>query len=148
MVDESVGLAELLCCRFEGFRCKPYICPAGVATIGYGATFYTSGIKVTLSDTPIDEKLGRHILRTQLKYVFLPQVLKLCPNVDDAGRLAALLDFTFNLGAGRLQSSTLRRRVNQGQWGDVATELRKWVVGGGKPLKGLVLRREAEISLL
>jgi lysozyme len=62
------------------------------------------------------------------------------------GRLAAIVDFTFNLGAGRLQTSTLRRRVNQRDWENAANELRRWVHGGGKVLPGLVTRREAEVG--
>jgi len=54
------------------------------------------------------------------------------------------VDFTFNLGAGRLQTSTLRRRVNQRDWFAARLELRRWVYGGGKILPGLVMRREAE----
>lgn len=64
------------------------------------------------------------------------------------GRLAAIVDFTFNLGAGRLQTSTLRRRVNQQDWIAVGQELRRWVYGGGKVLPGLVTRRSAEVALL
>jgi len=63
-------------------------------------------------------------------------------------RLAAIVDFTFNLGPGRLQTSTLRRRVNQQDWTAAGQELRRWVYGGGKVLPGLLARREAEISLL
>ena len=61
---------------------------------------------------------------------------------------AHIVDFTFNLGAGRLQTSTLRRRVNQRDWTAAATELRRWIYGGGKVLPGLVKRREAEAAWL
>ncbi len=67
---------------------------------------------------------------------------------EPEGRLAAIVDFTFNLGAGRLQTSTLRRRVNQRDWSAAASELRRWVDGGGKVLPGLAARREAEVALL
>ncbi len=63
-------------------------------------------------------------------------------------RLVAIVDFTFNLGAGRLQTSTLRRRVNQRDWGAAGHELRRWVYGGGKMLPGLVSRRETEVAWL
>lgn len=63
-------------------------------------------------------------------------------------RLAAIVDFTFNLGAGRLQTSTLRRRINQRDWAAAATELRRWVYGGGKVLPGLLVRRQTEAVLL
>jgi len=59
-----------------------------------------------------------------------------------------MVDFTFNLGAGRLQTSTLRRRVNQRDWTAAAIELQRWVYGGGKVLLGLVGRRTAESAFL
>lgn len=62
--------------------------------------------------------------------------------------VSAIVDFTFNLGAGRLQTSTLRRRVNQRDWASAAQELRRWVYGGGVVLPGLVIRREAQVVLL
>jgi lysozyme len=84
------------------------------------------------------------MIRTQ----YMPAVIKLCPAVDNPRRLAALIDFAFNLGVGRLKSSTLRKRVNAGDWDSVPAELRKWTRGGGKVLRGLVIRREAEIALI
>ena len=80
----------------------------------------------------------------------LRATLRYCPVLaaESDGRLAAIVDFTFNLGAGRLQTSTLRRRVNLRDWSSAATELRRWVYGGGVVLPGLVIRREAEIAML
>ena len=80
----------------------------------------------------------------------LRATLRYCPVLatEPEGRLAAIVDFTFNLGAGRLQASTLRRRVNQRCWAGSAQELRRWVYGGGKVLPGLVTRRDAETALL
>ena len=67
---------------------------------------------------------------------------------EPGGRLAAIVDFTFNLGAGRLQASTLRRRINQRDWTAAGQELRRWVYGGGKVLPGLVAHRKTEATLL
>lgn len=64
------------------------------------------------------------------------------------GRFIAIVTFALNLGARRLQTSTLRRRVNQRDCAAASQELRRWVYGGGKVLPGLLARREAEISLL
>ena len=50
----------------EGFRSAPYKCPAGIPTIGYGATFYPNGTKVTMSDTPITEVHGTDLLKSML----------------------------------------------------------------------------------
>ena len=145
---DAVQLAADLCRRFEGFRSAPYLCPAGVPTIGFGATHYLDGRLVRMTDPPISREAADRLLLLQIRQTYLPAVQRLCPGITHPGRLAALVDFTFNLGAGRLQASTLRRRVNAGQWDQVPTELRKWVMGGGRPLRGLVLRREAEIALL
>ena len=80
----------------------------------------------------------------------LNATLRYCPVLatEPEHRLAAIIDFTFNLGAGRLQTSTLRRRVNQQDWAIAAQELRRWVYGGGVVLPGLVIRREAEVALV
>ena len=137
--------------RFEGFhkvvradpgRAQPYICPAGYWTIGYG--------RLCKADhPPINEEEGEAYLHQDLGTA-LAATLRYCPVLatEPERRLAAIVDFTFNLGAGRLQTSTLRRRVNQQDWVAAAHELRRWVYGGGKVLPGLVARREAEITLL
>jgi lysozyme len=73
-----------------------------------------------------------------------------CPVLatESGEKLAAIVDFTFNLGAGRLQTSTLRRRINQRDWSAAETELGRWVRGGGRVLTGLVMRRQAESVML
>ena len=63
------------------------------------------------------------------------------------GPFDALGSFAFNLGAGALQRSTLRRKVNREEHGAVPAEFRRWVWAGGRRLKGLVRRREAEVAL-
>jgi len=82
--------------------------------------------------------------------IALAATLRYCPVLlnQPENRLAAMVDFTFNLGAGQLQTSTLRRRINHSDWAGAALELRKWVHGGGRVLPGLVARRQAEIALL
>lgn len=73
---------------------------------------------------------------------------ELCPGLDGGNRLSAIADFAYNLGLDRLKHSTLRRRLNAGEIEDAKDELRKWVYGGGKKLRGLILRRDAEAKLL
>lgn len=138
--------------RFEGFERKvrrgveitavPYICPAGFWTIGYGHLCEPT-------HSPITEAEGEVYLANDLQTA-LAATLRYCPVLatEPENRLAAIVDFTFNLGAGRLQTSTLRRSINQLDWAAAATELRRWVYGGGKVLPGLVARREAEAALL
>ncbi|MBI5920914.1 MAG: lysozyme [Betaproteobacteria bacterium] len=138
--------------RFEGFhrvpkfdperRAHPYICPAGFWTIGYGHLCQPD-------HPPISMVEGENYLAEDLR-VALRATLKYCPvlAIEPESRLTAIIDFTFNLGAGRLQSSTLRRRINQSDWRSSAHELERWVMGGGRVLPGLVARRAYEKQLL
>jgi lysozyme len=98
---------------------------------------------------PITEAEAEVYLARDLQTA-LAAALRYCPVLatEPERRLAAIVDFTFNLGAGRLQTSTLRRRVNQRDWAAAARELQRWVYGGGKILPGLVARREAEARIL
>ena len=143
-----VQIAAALCRRFEGCYLTPYLCPAGVPTIGYGATSYESGQKVTLRDPAISKARAEQLLLWSINNQYLPAVLKLCPGVTDPNRLAALIDFTFNLGAGNLRASTLRRCVNAGDWVGAKVQIRRWNKAGGRVLRGLTIRREAEAVML
>lgn len=146
--DYAVQVAAQLCRKFEGCYLRPYICPAGVATIGIGSTAYEDGTRVTLADPPITPERAEALLLWAIKHRYLPQVLRLCPAIPSPEKAAALIDFTYNLGAGNLKASNLRRRANAQDWDAVPAELRKWVRGGGKVLQGLVIRREAEVALV
>ena len=137
--------------RFEGFhrvpradpgRAHPYICPAGYWTIGYGHL-------CAPTHPPIAETEAEVYLACDLQTA-LSATLRYCPVLaaEPEGRLSAIVDFTFNLGAGRLQTSTLRRRINQRDWVATEKELKRWVHGGGRSLPGLVARRQAEIALM
>jgi len=55
----NLEIAASLCRQFEGYRAKPYLCPAGIPTIGYGSTYYADGRKVTWEDPPMDEPTAR-----------------------------------------------------------------------------------------
>lgn len=147
-LEEAVEIACTLAARWEGFRSKPYLCPAGVPTIGFGFTRNMDGSRVTLNDPPMAREQAYKLLQHFMRTIYLPATLKLCPGVETAGQLGALTDFAFNLGVGNLKNSTLRKRVNAGEWDRVPDEFRKWVRAGGRVLRGLVLRREAEISYL
>lgn len=147
-IEAALRGATGLCVTFEGVRLRPYLCAAGVPTIGVGATRYLDGRRVTLMDAPVTRDVAMVMLRHSLRWSYLPAVLKLCPGVGTVGQLAALLDFTFNLGSGSLKASTLRRKVNAGDWAGARLELAKWTRGGGKVLPGLVRRRTAEANLL
>lgn len=134
--------------QFEGFRSKPYLCSAGVPTIGYGSTFYEDGRKVTLQDAPITEQKAQELLELTLNKIFIPGVLRACPGlISYPNRFGAIVSFAYNLGIGRLQASTLRRKVNAQDWEGAADEILKWNLNLGKPSKGLILRRNAEREL-
>jgi lysozyme len=145
---DALAITLALIRRFEGLYLVPYLCPAGVPTIGYGATFYEDGTRVQLTDPAITRDRAEALLLWMVRTRFLPAVLRLCPGIDSPDRLAAIIDFTFNLGSGNLRASTLRKRVNAGRWDDVPNELRKWNRASGKPLRGLTIRREAEAALI
>ena len=151
----NLDLAVELCRRFEGFRPRPYLCPAGIPTIGYGSTYYPGGRRVTLADPPINEAQARALLVRELLHTYAPGVLRLCPGLlplailnDDWGKFCAVVDFAYNLGVGRLQTSTLRRKINGQDWAGAKEQLMLWVRGGGKVLPGLVRRRQAECLFL
>lgn len=144
----AVDIAAALARRFEGLYLRPYLCPAGVPTIGYGATYYEDGTRVTLKDDPITKERAEALLLWMVRTKYLPPVMMLCPTLDTPGRVAAFIDFAFNLGAGNLKASTLRRKANAGEWDKVPDEFRRWNKAGGKVLSGLTKRRAAEIVLL
>lgn len=145
----NLELAAALCRQFEGFRSKPYLCPAGIPTIGYGSTYYADGRKVTLQDPPISEPDAATLLLHELNHTYAPGVVRLCPGlVAHEQRFNAVVDFCYNLGIGRLQTSTLRRKVNAQDWEGAKEQLMLWTRGGGKVLPGLVTRRKAECALL
>lgn len=130
--------------KFEGLRLKPYRCPAGVPTIGYGHT----GPDVRMDMSPISEPVAEAMMQQDAE-VFHRAAGKLSPGLWlDEDKHAAIADFCFNLGTTRYKASTLRRKVNAGDWEGAAEELQKWVWGGGRKLPGLVARRTAEAALL
>ncbi len=145
---DGLRIAAALCRRWEGLYLRPYLCPAGVPTIGYGSTVYPDGRRVRLTDPAISEAQADAMLMHDLRTVRLPAVRRLCQGIDTPQRMAALLDFAFNLGEGALAASTLRRKVNAGRWDAVPGELRRWVYASGRKLLGLVRRREDEVRLV
>jgi lysozyme len=145
----NLELAASLCRQFEGFRSKPYLCPAGIPTIGYGSTYYSDGRKVTLNDLLISQEDANALLLVELNHTYLPGVLRNCPILaTDEKKCNAIVDFVYNLGIGRLQTSTLKRKINSQEWEAAQEQLMLWTKGGGKVLPGLLKRRQAECSLL
>jgi lysozyme len=125
---------------FEGLRLSAYRDSVGIWTIGYG---HTKGVKP--GDTITVEQANdflREDLRDAERAVNDLTFLNLTQSQFDA-----LVSFTFNLGRGNLQASTLLRRVNEGDFEGAAEEFLRWTKAGGKVLPGLVRRREAERAL-
>jgi lysozyme len=130
----------------ESFRSKPYLCPAGMPTIGYGSTRYADGTPVKLSDPPITQDQAEEIMRATLgnyedavnRYVVVP---------INQNQFDSLVDFAYNAGTQNLKTSTLLKKLNQGQYDQAANEFGKWVYGGGKKLGGLIKRRGVERDL-
>ena len=134
--------------RFEGLRLRPYLCPAGVPSVGLGSTRYLDGQPVRATDPPVTREHAYALAIEQLRREYLPAVLRLCPGIDSYDRLAGVLSFTYNVGVGALRASTLRRRINAGDWPGAQVEMRKWCFAGGRRLPGLVKRRAIEAGML
>jgi lysozyme len=142
-------VAAALCRPFEGLRLQPYICPAGYPTIGYGTVWKPDGSKVTMEHAPISKETAEAWLVHELRHNYLAGVLKASPGLLARPRaLGAMTDFAYNLGVARYRASTLRKRVDAGDWEDAKAQLMLWTRGGGRVLPGLVRRRAAEAALL
>ena len=152
--------------KFEGYKNKPYLCPAHIWTCGWGTVLYQEQIKL-----PMVRKEGyTGLIRS--KYALKPEdnrvwskeelvamfkndlanfergVLRLVPGVSGhQGRFDALVSLAYNIGLGNLQRSTIRMKANRGDWEGAAEAFLAWTKGGGRVLPGLVKRRVAEKTL-
>lgn len=126
---------------FEGFSPKPYRDIAGYSTIGWGHLIDKSE---TFGEITPEE--GEALLKNDLASAEY-SVLKLIKVVLSDNQFAALVSFTFNLGGGALQCSTLRSRLNRGWYLGAADEFPKWCFAGGKKNNGLFKRRIIERDL-
>lgn len=127
--------------QFEGFRSKPYICAGGHLTIGYGHKLTSDEQYNYLDQEAAEEMLKQDLLQAERA------VLKnICVRISD-NQFAALVSFTFNLGAAVLQRSTLRQKINSEYYDEAAFEFNRWIYTNGKILSGLIKRRKAESEL-
>jgi len=127
--------------HFEGFSPTVYTCPAGYATIGYGHLIKKDESFKTIKEDDAQELLrndAEAAERAVLRYIDIP--------LTD-GQFDALVSFTFNLGSGALQRSTLRRKVNRQAHSEVPDQFNRWVWAGGRKLNGLIARRHLESKL-
>lgn len=140
----------------EGVRLKPYLCPASLWTVGVGHVLYPEQARLPFVDrkgyplkpednrvwSEVDDLLSADLVR------FENGVARYCPAaVNRQGHFDGLVSFSFNLGLGTLQRSTLRMRYNRADYAGAADEFLKFVKGGGRVLPGLVRRRHDEQAL-
>ena len=128
--------------KSEGFRSKVYLDIAGLPTIGYGHRLvhpecYPDGICETQAEVILlcDVHEAEHAVSRQVT----------APLTQ--GQFDALVDFTFNLGSGRLASSTLLQSLNAGKYDAAASELLRWDHSGEHEIVSLKARRQAEFQL-
>jgi lysozyme len=141
----------------EGVRTRPYRCPALLWTTGIGHVIDQNHIKVPFNDRknlPIPDGWDRVLSMAEVDDIlakdlatFERGVLRLCPTGLTQGRFDALVSFSFNVGLGNLQRSTIRMKHNRGEFKEAAEAFMAWTKAGGKELPGLVKRRKDEVSL-
>lgn len=134
--------------QFEGFNSKPYLCPAGIPTIGWGSTIYENGVQVKLNDKPITEKEGNELLLAHINKRILPYLIKYgFDKTLTNNQLSAIVSLIYNIGWNNFVKSTLLAKLIAEEYDIAANEFLKWIYGSGKKLPGLIKRREAERDL-
>ena len=153
--------------KFEGYKNKPYLCPAHIWSVGWGTVLYQDQIKLPMirvegkdvpmirKEYPLRQEDNRVWSKEELVEIFKNDlasferaVLRLVPGcAGHQGRFDALVCLAYNIGAGNLQRSTIRMKANRGDWEGAAEAFMMWTKGGGKVLPGLVKRRVAEKAL-
>ena len=144
MLISDKGLAIIK--YFEGFRSRPYRCPAGIATIGYGSIWNIDGTRVTMSRAPVSRSEATKLLQCEMIHIY--KTMSRFVSVEtNQHEFDALCSFIYNVGSGNFRASTLRQKLNRGDKLGAANEFWKWRRGGGKILPGLVKRRQYEKDL-
>lgn len=132
--------------RFEGCRLTAYRCPSNVATIGYGNTFYEDGTKVKDGDV-ITQQRAEELA----KFIIDQFAVSIAPFIKqplNENQFSACVSLAYNIGTGGFKRSSVFKKLNVNPLdATIADSFRLWNKGGGKVLKGLVNRREAEIQL-
>jgi len=129
--------------RFEGFSAVPYLCPANLWTIGYGHVLLPAERKRLMQ---VDEAMAEQLLIGDVG--FAEAAVRSSIHIPlSQNQFDALVSFTFNVGAGALQRSTLRRVINRGEEADVPAQWMRWVWAGGRKLSGLARRRGSELLI-
>ena len=148
---------------FEGYRNKPYLCPANIWTIGFGRVLYQEQIRLPMvrkegytglirSDYQLKGEDNRVWSKEELVDLFKVDinsfergVLRLSPNlVNHQSKFDAATSFAYNAGLGNYQRSTIRMKINREDWNGAAEAFMSWTRAGNKEVAGLVKRRKAE----
>ena len=152
--------------RYEGYRTKPYLCPAHIWTIGYGHVLYQDQIQLPMirkegytgfirMNYPLRPEHNRVWSKEEIERLFEVDVsafergvLRLVPGcAGHQGRFDALVSFAYNAGLGNLQRSQIRMKANRDDIQGAADAFMQWTKAGGKELPGLVKRRKDERAL-
>ncbi|ENF7818722.1 lysozyme [Enterobacter soli] len=139
--DKGIALIK----EFEGCKLTAYQDSVGVWTIGYGWTQPVDG-KTIRGGMTIKQETAERLLKTGL-VSYESDVSRLVKVGLTQEQFDALVSFTYNLGSRSLSTSTLLRKLNAGDYTGAAAEFMSWNKAGGKALKGLTRRREAERAL-
>jgi len=138
---------EILCdliAEFEGCELESYLCPAGVATIGYGQTGKDIRLGMKWSQEHANDMLLKRAQQAINEAIDASPVLR----YQNAEKIAAISDMIYNIGINAYRKSTLKKRVDATDWESAKTELMRWTKAKGKVLPGLVKRRHKEAELL
>lgn len=137
IVDQTLILIKY----FEGFVPRPYICPAGKKTVGWGHRLTDKEDKELVY--PLDEQTAEVLLESDIKGL----VLRLMPMVKvplENHQWVSLLSFSYNVGLAAFQRSTLRQKLNRDDLEGVAYEFHRWIFTGTRKIEGLIKRRKIE----
>ena len=151
---------------FEGYRNKPYRCSAAIWTVGWGHAMYADQLALPnvrkegytgliRSDYQLKGEDARVWSKDELVDLFKVDintfergVLRLSPTLaNHQSKFDAIVSFAYNAGLGNYQRSTIRMKVNRGDWEGAAEAFMMWTKAGGKEVAGLVKRRKAEVAL-
>lgn len=141
-----------LIAQFEGFRSAPYLDAVGVATIGYGNTYYTDGRKVKMTDKPLSREEAKALKLAIINKDFAPAVNLMFADEIEHGKINqcqfdALVSLAYNIGTAALKKSSVYKYIKTGDFKSAANAFLLWNKAGGKVLNGLTRRRNAERDL-
>jgi len=132
--------------HYEGWRASVYLCSSNRNTIGWGSTWDRDGNAVTPNHPDITAKQGEYLLLREVRHSERA-IGKLVKSELTENMFSALCSFVYNVGSGNFQRSTLRMKLNRGEYGEAAKEFGKWKKASGKTIRGLVIRRKSEREL-